>query len=1589
MKTNNLTTTQKNLFIGCITCCILLFGKQLHAQETIVINEINYRNVSLQDNIKFIELYNHGSTQVDISNWHFSGGVNYTFPSGTIMNGDSYLVVDQDDMTGNLSTSGDHIFLRNHLFNIVDEVDYESWKEWPNVRFEDTKDSIYIPQRPALTEYKDQVTIKVAKSIQKINPLLNGKHGGSWIADIPTPNGENEQYDDNIDEYLPVLKSVSKTPDKPTSNQAVRIKADFDNHEDYKDDLNVFLEYQINTAGSYKTKDDNDYTFLSIQMLDDGDFTMSGDSTADNGLYTAIIPGTDNQDRSLIRYKIRIEAANGYVRYFPDPLHTENNYSYYVYDGDEDFLGYDFSTVEEMQNITVISKNEIVDKYISTGDNDNQHDGYDYGGEGTLIYNGKIFDHVTFRPRGKTRNARIKPGIKFRMNNEKRILLENDCGKDYDVERDNLVLSGTWVNDEGSHGLVESLIYKILKLTKGWYANTDYVNLRIVDSATENGVNGDFWGLFLIIEDNNGELLDEHKLPDGNIWTTYDPPGNLMRFMYVDYFGDFSGSTTQLRWLNPNAAGNVVTPDESTLNKEMFYGDWIANEFWANGELNYFTKHSYREYYNPETNLWHGWCKDYDGAFGSGNNVIGVSTTEIGDFDPNFDITQPLAIPSNLNIEYEGELRSAVDLLLNEQQRNFLVDSELAKIYDESASYDWTTLDHARWGSNRPCPPSDPVGCDTQTYHEDTVDKQFEWYKDWFELRKNYLVNSSTHGILDNNIPQKPLISLTGSHAIDNLSFNTTNFSDPNGSAFSRLEWRIGEWSDPNNPTYDDKCEPIYEIETVWESGEIFPFSNSFTFPPEAQLKVGRTYKVRVRYKDNSGRWSHWSNPYQFVSQAAQDQDAFDIVINEIMYKPNKNCGSEFIEIFNNENFGVTLNNYKFSKGVDFDFPIGTTIGAKDYIVLAKDSLDFTQKFGFSPFGEYRGNLNDDGDYIEFQAPFRVIVDSLTYNDKNPWDEAPDINGVSLELLDPTLDNSDPLSWFRSDNLCGTPANENSRICNASPETIVINELNYNSDNDVFDPGDWVELHNPGNSAVNISNWTFYDNANEFIIPQGTIIGPEAFIVLVENDTLFTPLFPDVDNTIYISNFSFNLSGKGERINLFDDDKCLVDYVIYDDKSPWPTEPDGDGPSLSLIDPNLDNALPASWESSVNVNSPHGTPGCPNSPIDCFDLCPNDPNKTDPGTCGCGIPDTDSDSDGTPDCIDNCPTDPNKTQAGICGCGITDIDSDSDGTPNCNDGCPSDSNKIQPGICGCGIADTDTDSDGTPNCNDNCPTDPNKTSAGLCGCGVSETDTDLDGTLDCLDACPTDPAKTQPGICGCGNTDIDNDNNGLCDVFEDPCSVLFSDDFENGTGNWNLPGVGNDAFWGPSGFSEFGSNSMIIQDNSPGAQSTILTNTLNLSQVNTLKIVFDYRSIGFVTDQSFFLELSTDGGSSFVAVNEWINGTDFNDNVMYSDSISIPNNQLSATTVIRFRCFGSINSDKVYLDNIKIKSCPDACDNILLFSDNTMTNTSEEAIIGIETNRIISTGSNVAHHAGDYILMTPGFEVKSNTQFHAFIEACQ
>ena len=157
---------------------------------------------------------------------------------------------------------------------------------------------------------------------------------------------------------------------------------------------------------------------------------------------------------------------------------------------------------------------------------------------------------------------------------------------------------------------------------------------------------------------------------------------------------------------------------------------------------------------------------------------------------------------------------------------------------------------------------------------------------------------------------------------------------------------------------------------------------------------------------------------------------------------------------------------------------------------------------------------------------------------------------------------------------------------------VVINEINYNSSSDL-DTGDWVELYNSTDGTIEISLWEFRDEDNLFTFPENTILLPGDYLVLCQNLDIFSEKFPSVSNVL--GDFEFGLNGGGELIRLFHSDGSLIDEVEYDDISPWPGEPDGEGPTLELIDSSLDNALGENWAAS---NDNGGTPGGINSIID-------------------------------------------------------------------------------------------------------------------------------------------------------------------------------------------------------------------------------------------------------------------------------------------------------------------------------------------------------------------------------------------------------
>ncbi|MEM9549044.1 MAG: GEVED domain-containing protein, partial [Bacteroidota bacterium] len=162
----------------------------------------------------------------------------------------------------------------------------------------------------------------------------------------------------------------------------------------------------------------------------------------------------------------------------------------------------------------------------------------------------------------------------------------------------------------------------------------------------------------------------------------------------------------------------------------------------------------------------------------------------------------------------------------------------------------------------------------------------------------------------------------------------------------------------------------------------------------------------------------------------------------------------------------------------------------------------------------------------------------------------------------------------------------------------------------------------------------------------------------------------------------------------------------------------------------------------------------------------------------------------------------------------------------------------------------------------------------------------------------------------------DMDGNLLCDEDSD-CTMIFSDDFESGYGNWN--DGGSDCFL-YTGNSNSGERSVRIRDNS-GSQSSLISDPMDLSPYASVLVNFTYLPNSMETNEDFFLEYSSDGGANYTLIQEWNSGLEFFNGIRYFENVLIEGVAFTSDARLRFRCDASGNGDQIYLDDIMVTGC--------------------------------------------------------------------
>lgn len=164
-------------------------------------------------------------------------------------------------------------------------------------------------------------------------------------------------------------------------------------------------------------------------------------------------------------------------------------------------------------------------------------------------------------------------------------------------------------------------------------------------------------------------------------------------------------------------------------------------------------------------------------------------------------------------------------------------------------------------------------------------------------------------------------------------------------------------------------------------------------------------------------------------------------------------------------------------------------------------------------------------------------------------------------------------------------------------QDLVVSELMYNpgslsaeeitaagtSDRQEFE---FLELLNISQRTLDLSGVAFTEGIT-FTFPDNTLLAPGERLLLVKNTSAFTARYGA--GLPIAGNYTGSLSNGGERLLLTSGGNVIQDFS-YSDSSPWPTSPDGDGPSLVLLNPHSapDHTDGLNWRASTTIK---GNPG--------------------------------------------------------------------------------------------------------------------------------------------------------------------------------------------------------------------------------------------------------------------------------------------------------------------------------------------------------------------------------------------------------------
>lgn len=250
---------------------------------------------------------------------------------------------------------------------------------------------------------------------------------------------------------------------------------------------------------------------------------------------------------------------------------------------------------------------------------------------------------------------------------------------------------------------------------------------------------------------------------------------------------------------------------------------------------------------------------------------------------------------------------------------------------------------------------------------------------------------------------------------------------------------------------------------------------------------------------------------------SAQNVNAFDVVINEIMADPDPVVGQsnfEYIELYNKTAFPVNLNNWSIAIGTTVKIFPNITVLADSFLVItsiaALPSFASTiPTVGFSSVA-----LTNSGQTLTLKNPQGSVISTVSYSDLWYQNANKKNGGWSLEQIDPNNPCAGITNWRASNNASGgTPGTTNSINAinpdNAPPQVLRVAVI----------AADTIQIYfNESLDSTTMLNPAIYSIDNGIGVPiQLTLISPDfksVRLVLSSNITLGIIYTVTINNAI-------------------------------------------------------------------------------------------------------------------------------------------------------------------------------------------------------------------------------------------------------------------------------------------------------------------------------------------------------------------------------------------------------------------------------------------------------------------------------------------